>query len=252
MVEGARVCIILATLLAAPALALAQEAALPFKGLSDQEQATIRAGKALIRQTGSAQSLSLAVQSLFADEIRRRIRSLKANYVGEVIMAMPAGAGSAALQGLARDLSDVEGYVGIPYWSKRQNRRYDLFDQITVMQRTRQPSGETVVAQQHMEPFSQYQALYSYELIGPELHFRSENTSQISYRGFDAVSSGNMVWYLYGFSEQGVTFLYGVGAVKAFDMFGLFEDRIRTSFMGRIQAFFSYMYGKQRQGGSTG
>jgi len=227
------------------------QAALPFTGLSAAEQEAVRAGHPVIRQADSASSLSLAVQTPFAEEIRGRIRSLRANYVGEVIMAMPASAGPGTLQGLARDLANVEGYVGIPYWSKQQNRRYDLFDRMKVRERTRQAAGETVIAHQHMEPFSEYDARYSYELAGAELRFRSENLTQITYRGFDAVSAGNMVWYLYGFSEAGSTYLYGVGAVKTLDLLGLFDQRLRTSFMGRIQAFFSYMYGRQRQGGGS-
>jgi hypothetical protein len=170
-----------------------------------------------------------------------------ANYVGEVIMVIQAEAGSLALKGLAHDLSDVEGYVGIPYWSKQTNHTYDLFDRIKVIQRSMQPAGQTVVADQHMEPFADYRARYSYELTGAELHFRSENLSPISYKGFNAVAPGDMVWYLYGFPQEGAMLLYGVGAIKTFDMFGLLGERLKTSFMGRIQAFFSYMYGKRRE-----
>jgi hypothetical protein len=68
------------------------------------------------------------------------------------------------------------------------------------------------------------------------------------YKSFSAVSPGNMVWYLYGFPQDGAMCLYGVGAVKTFDLFGLLGDRLKTSFMGRIQAFFSYHYGKRAGG----
>jgi hypothetical protein len=236
---------------AAPALLGGQEANRALRGLSDDERATLQAGKALIRQA-SSRSLSLASSGPFADEIRARIRDMNANYVGEVIMEVPAASGVGTLKRLARDLANVEGYIGIPYWSKQNNRTYELFDRITVLQRSLQPTGQTVLVDQHMEPFADYQARYSYELNGAELRFRSENLTQISYKGFDAVAPGNMVWYLYGFPTEGETLLYSVGAVKTFDMMGLFSERLRTSFMGRIQAFFSYLYGKQRQGGSNG
>jgi hypothetical protein len=231
----------------APCHLVAQDTIQAIQGLSDQERATLRNGKALIRQAASSQSLSLAVRGDFADEIRSRIRATGANYVGEVIMAVPAAAGSTSLKDLAHDLSNVEGYVGIPYWSKQSNRFYDLFDRVTIIQRSTQAEGHTVVVDQHMDPFADYRASYFCELSGNELRFHSENLSPISYKGFKAVAPGNMVWYLYGFPADGATILYGVGAVRTFDMFGLFGERLRTSFMSRIQAFFSYMYRKSRQ-----
>ncbi len=176
------------------------------------------------------------------------MRKLAANYVGEVIMIVPAGSPpSSSLETLARNLANVEGYVGIPYWSKQNNTAYDLFDKMKIVERTSHASGQTVIADQHMEPFAEYRARYSYELDGGELHFRSENLTTISYKGFNAVSPGNMIWYLYGFSQDGATVLYGVGAAKTFDLMGLFSERLRTSFMGRIQAFFSYLYEKRTE-----
>jgi len=220
-----------------------------FRGLSDEERAMLDRGQALIRQVASFRSLSLGASSAFADEIRDRVRALGANYVGEVIMVIPSGASRAGtLEALAGDLANVERYVGIPYWSKRNHRTYDLFDKMKIVERTVQADGQTVVVDQHMEPFADYRARYSYELDGAELRFRSENMTTISYKGFDAVAPGNMVWYLYGFRDEGATCLYGVGAVKAFDLFGFFGDRLRTSFMGRIQAFFSYLYAKRTEG----
>jgi hypothetical protein len=223
-----------------------------FQGLSDEERATLEQGHALIRQASSARSLSLAAPGAFADEIRARVRALGANYVGEVIMVVPGGAASSgSLEALAKDLANVEGYVGIPYRSKQSNRTYDLFDKMTIVERTTQSDGQTVVADQHMDPFLEYRAQYSYELEGVELHFRSENLTTISYRGFNAVGPGDMLWFLYGFPQDGAICLYGVGAVKAFDLFGLFGDRMKTSFMGRIQAFFSYLYAKRAEGNTT-
>lgn len=223
-----------------------------FQGLSADELATLGQGRALIRQAASPHSLSLAAPGSFADEIRGRVRSLGANYIGEVIMVVPQSKSSSAfLQALAKDLENVEGFVGIPYWSKQNNTTYDLFDRIKVIERsTLSAGGQSVVVDQHMEPFADYTARYSSEFDGAELRFRSENMTTISYKGFDAVAPGNMVWYLYGFTRDGTTLLYGVGAVKAYDLMGLFSERLRTSFMGRIQAFFSYLYSRGERNSS--
>jgi hypothetical protein len=215
-----------------------------FHGLSDAELSTLSQGKPLIRQAPSAHELSLVAAGAFPDEIRTQIRALGANYVGEVIMVVQGGSSEKTLAHIARDLANVEGYVGIPYWSKQQNRTYDLFDKMKVVERTAQPGGVMVVADQHMEPFADYRARYAYQLEEGELRFRSENLTPISYKGFDAAGPGKMLWYLYGFPKDGATILYGVGAVKTIDLFGLFSERLKTSFLGRMQAFFSYIYDK--------
>ena len=233
-----------AALIAAAASAAPSQTMSAFQGLSADELATLGQGRALIRQAPSSHSLGLAAPGSFADEIRGRVRSLNANYIGEVIMVVPQSKSSAFLPALAKDLENVEGFVGIPYWSKQNNRTYDLFDRIKIIERSTLPGGQSVVVDQHMEPFADYTARYSSQLDGAELQFRSENMTTISYKGFDAVAPGNMVWYLYGFTRDGTTLLYGVGAVKTFDLMGLFSERLKTSFMGRMQAFFSYLYHK--------
>ena len=229
----------------------AQSYAGTFGGLSESELTTLNQGKPLIRQAASARTLSLVLPGAFPDEIRSTIRALAANYVGEVIMVVSGSDSQKTLGDIARYLANVEGFVGIPYWSKQNNHTYDLFDRIKVVERTRQREGETVVAEQHMEPFADYRARYAYELESGELRFRSENLTPISYKGFASVAPGKMVWYLYGFPKDGATFLYGVGAVKTFDLLGLFGERLRTSFMGRIQAFFSYIYQKRTEGAGS-
>jgi len=50
-----------------------------------------------------------------------------------------------------------------------------------------------------------------------------------------------MVWELYVFCHNDGLYVYGVGAVKAFDLFGLFRDRLEPSLMGRVEAFFTYI-----------
>jgi hypothetical protein len=242
---------LIAVLAMAAASAGAQSYAGILHGLSESELSTLNRGEPLIRQAASSRQLSLAVPGAFADEIRKQIRTLGANYIGEVIMVVRGNNSQKALSDIAKYLANVEGYVGIPYWSKQNNRTYDLFDKMKVVERTLQPDGETVVADQHMEPFAEYSARYAYELESNELRFRSLNLTPISYKGFAAVAPGNMVWYLYGFPNDGATFLYGVGAVKAFDLLGLFNERLKVSFMGRIQAFFSYLYEKENRHGGT-
>ena len=225
----------------------AQEAGSPIL-LGREDQARLDSGEAVIREVKDARSLSLKAPGAFADELRGRIAGLRPNYLSEVLFSAPRRDG--AMESLAAALADVKGYVGIQYWSKRNQVYFDLFDRMELRSRELVDGGERIETWQHMEPFSDYGCRYTYRLTprasgeGSDLFFTCENTSPISFDGFAAVSAGNMVWMLYAFPAGDRILFYGVGAVRAFDMFGVMRDRLQVSFLGRVESFFKFMSGK--------
>lgn len=231
--------------LAMPASAAMAQGTSPVLRLGAEDLAGLGRGEAVIREVGDARALSLTASGANADEIRSRVAALKPNYLSEVMFSAPAAEG--AVDSLARALADVKGYTSIRYWSKRQRTTYDLFDKMEISSRTAVPGGERIEVLQHMEPFADFGCRYAYWIAAPapgkspELFFECENTSPISYKGVSAVSPGHMLWMLYAFPSQGRIVFYGVGAVRAFDMFGVIRDRLETSFMGRVEAFFGHM-----------
>mgnify|MGYP001766250866 CR=1 FL=1 len=215
--------------------------------LKAEDSARLAKGEAVIREVRSYRDLALTAEGGSAEALRSKIKDLKPNYLSEVIALIPRREG--LIESLAAKLGDVKGYVGIRYWSKRQQTYYDLFDKVEIQSRKAVPGGEEVEVLQHMEPFTEYGCRYSYRVspsgrgAGSELYFSCENTGKIgySYQGIDAVSPGNMAWMLYAFPAGDWIVFYGVGGVKAFDMFGVIRDRLKTSFLGRIEAFFGAM-----------
>jgi hypothetical protein len=237
--------------IAAAALLLAlgeASGAQPAFVLGDADKAQLDSGHAVIHEVKEPRDLSLKASGAIADELRSRVAALRPNYLSEVVFAAPRRDG--AMDGLAAALSDVKGYVGIRYWSKRNETWYDLFDKMDVRSRTKADGSETIETWQHMEPFSDYGCRYTCRTLVPapggesELFFLCENTTSISFNGISAVSAGNMVWMLYAFPEGDRILFYGVGAVRAFDMFGVIRDRLQVSFMGRVESFFMFMSGK--------
>jgi len=220
-------------------------------GLSSSELDKLAKGEAVIRSVPDYRKLALSVAGSDADELRSSVASVHPNYTTEVIATFPVvddEAASALMARLVALLADPKGYVGIPFWSKRQQKTYDLFDKMDVSSRKPTAGGEEIVATQHMEPFDAFQARYEYSLKGAALRFSAKNLGPIiySYQKFKAVTPGNMLWSLYAFRDGDRVVFYGVGAVKAFDLFGAFRDRLETSFMGRVEAFFGYMSKKMR------
>jgi hypothetical protein len=224
-------------------------ASLPLEitGLSTQKIELLKNGEALIRQLDTASKLSLAPFSAEASAILKEIAQLNPNYLVEVIALVPYTPGAKQIERLAITLSDIQGYIGIPYYSVREKKTYDLFDKVNILLRKTIPGGELIEAEQHMKPFEDYKASYEYRISADSLIFRSVNLSHIAYKGIRSVAPGNMKWYLYVFHSDGFLVYYGIGAVKAFDMVGLIRDRLEVSFIGRVGAFFDYMSTQLRE-----
>jgi len=229
-----------------------------FRGLTGAELERIGKCQTVIRPVGDFRKLALAMPGTFADEVRARVAAIKPNYVTEVVSVIPvqdAAAAGATLRRLASALADPKGFIGIPYWSRQQQKTYDLFDRMDIVSRKPAPGGEVVEVVQHMEPFDDFGALYDYRLeassagLASSLRFSGVNLGPIiySYRNFKAVQPGAMVWELYAFRDGASVVFYGVGAVKAFDLFGAARSRLEASFMGRVEAFFGYMAGEIRK-----
>jgi hypothetical protein len=238
-------------LLAGLALGIPAAAQGALRSLSADETSRLGRGEAIVRSVPDYRRLALAAPGKAADGLRSAIAALKPNYLSEVIASAQAAddaAAAAILDRLAAALAEPKGYVGIPYYSKRQKKTYDLFDKMEILARKAAPGGESIEVLQHMEPFDDFRARYEYSLEGGTLRFSGTNLDGIiySYRKFKAVSAGGMLWSLYAFREGDRLIFYGVGAVNAFDLFGVFRDRLETSFTGRIEAFFTAMSSKMR------
>ena len=235
-----------------------------FVGLTEAEKATLERGELVIHPLKDVGKLNLAYSDAETQEIQKRVKALQPNYTAEFMAAIPVrdeAQSAATISKIGAVLSDVDGYVNIPYWSKQQQSTYPLFDKIQVLDRkpggdnkdnksktsfTDKPESiraESIEVKQHMEPFDDFRARYDYRLGAGTLRFSAINEDAIvySYQHFSAVSPGNMIWEMYAFPVNGNLYIYGVGAIKAFDMFGVFRSRLEPSLMGRVEAFFGYI-----------
>lgn len=237
-----------ALFLAPPALAQAPAGspAGAFRNLSADESRALAAGETLFRQPGNWRGLSMPADAPFYKEIEDELRRGGHNYVGEVIMVLPRERAEALIPTLRARLLAFENYAGIPYWSPRKEKFYELFDWVRVAAGpgpgARGASGKADT-RQYMEPFGEYGSAYEWEFGADALRFSGANTSALSYDGVRAVAPGNLIWRLRAYRAGERWVFYGLGAVKAFDMLGLLRERLSASFMGRIEAFFKYAYG---------
>jgi len=215
-----------------------------FRNLTKSDSAALGNGETVFRQPSSWKDLSLPLSSPFYKEIEDVIKKGNQNYIGEILLVMPEIEGDTVISEISSRLVDFEHYAGMPYWSERKKRYYDLFDWIKVNKGTREISKGFVETTQFMKPFGEYSASYNWAFGKDLLIFSGVNTTPITYKGVWAVNAGNMVWLFRAYSKDNYWIFYGLGAVKAFDLYGALRDRLSVSFMGRIEAFFRYAYGE--------
>lgn len=214
-----------------------------FKNLTTLEFEKITSGQSVFRQVKSWKELSVPERAPFMMSITENVKKSNSNYIGEVIRKVPKTTKNAKiLDELIKRLSDIKGYEGIQYWSKNNKEYYRLFEKVRLLERIDTATGGKILAEQYMEPFGLYKAEYKWQSTENKVTFSSVNLTPLFYRNMKAIDPGNLVWKLEVYESNGEWFFYGIGMVKAFDLFGLLRDRLSVSFMGRIEAFYMFIF----------
>jgi hypothetical protein len=215
-----------------------------FANRSAEELAALDRGEFIVGKLSDWKKMGLGAPGAEADSLRSRIAGLRPNYITEFLAEIPAKGGE--LERLAAALGKVQDFKAMVYHSKRYDKDFPLFDKMIVESRASGPGGEVIVSSQHMQPFEDFEARYEYRLSGDILSFESGNTSELRYFGISAVRPGEMTWSILALRSEGRLYFYGVGAMQAFDAFGAARERLEPSFMGRVEAFMGYMWGKTK------
>ena len=109
---------------------LSAQEALPLRALSPEELSVIASGKAVIRTNPNPRGLALLAPGEFPDRIRARVAGIKPNDITELVALSDSSQDGKGMERLAAALADVQSYVGIPYYSKRNKVTVDLFDKV--------------------------------------------------------------------------------------------------------------------------
>jgi len=214
-----------------------------FNNLDATGISILNSGKTLFREPKNWNDLSIPASAPFYGEVQEMVRKVNPNYIGEVLLLMPRDKASIILPGVLDRLLAFEHYAGVPYWSKQRSRYYNLFDWVKITSDLKMGTIGSVETRQYMKPFGEYGSTYVWSLSEKSILFSGINTTTLSYDAIKAVSPGNMVWQLNAYIVDDYWLFYGLGTVKAFDLFGAMRERLTTSLMGRIEAFFRYVYG---------
>ncbi len=212
-----------------------------FSGLSAGEVKILQNNGTVTRILKNKKYLAIDVESYNTKDIFASISKLNPNYISEVISVIPLEEGKNSVQMLEKietALFNIAEYKQFPYYSQKWDKTVDLYEKLNINSFTKNSSGFSANVTQRMIPFEEMEVVYNLSATDRALYFSSENISSISYKGVKAVKPGKMQWYLCVFTHENKLVFYGVGAAKAFDMFGTLRSRLEPAFVGRAEAFF--------------
>lgn len=221
---------------------------MPFRqDLSEEVHERIQNSEIVIRNLNGIKDISLDSENIYAEKALSQIKELKPVYLAEVIYSIPVKPDSELMENLLQVLRDVNGWVGIPYYSERNDVWVDLYSSCelkeTQVDVKENGISESICADLYMEPFGTISSSINIDWDTEGMFFCNTNTDNVTYHDFKCIKPGKMKSVIVVFQHEGRWILYGIGGVNAPKFPGL-SSRIELSFMNRIKTFCSFVFNK--------
>lgn len=215
------------------------------KNLSSSEYAQLENGETLVRNIGKINKISINPINEDITTLINTIKVLKPKYLVEIIKVLPYEGNEDIFTTLEEVLLDVEGYVGIPYYSVRNETWYDLYSGAVVQKSETTQKEETQTTNVdvvfEMEPFGSVDTHLSVVKTAESLLFESINMTKMAYYGVNAINEKKMKTLIYAFKSGDSVILYGVGAIDAPVIFFI-KERVETALVNKIKTFCIYIF----------
>jgi hypothetical protein len=212
--------------------------------LSETEKQELMEGKVLIRNIDKYKNMCIEGSNPGIVKLREIVKEQAPNYLAEVIQIKPYE-GNENLQEVIRSaLENISDYAGIPYWSERHQRYWDLYSSAAVVGSFQvNETTKQINADLYMEPFGLIHSPILIEQTDDYLLYNTTNNNNLKFEGFTVVKKQNMKSVILLFRHEDKWILYGVGGVKALKV-SFLEKRIETSFINRIKTFCNFVFTK--------
>ncbi len=212
--------------------------------MSKEDLSRIEKGELVIRNIGKAKNISLTPVNSVAKKAIDTIEDLEPAYLAEVIKVLPYEGNENLIESLAPMLLDVQSYVGIPYYSERAEKYYDLYSSAQIKSLEENEGNTKMNAILEMEPFGYIDTDIYMENSPETIYYEMTNLNKLRYHDkFTCAKEKKMKSIITVFRHGDSIVLYGIGGVDAPSIFFL-RDRVETSFMNRIKTFCSYFFAK--------
>jgi len=219
--------------------------------LSDSDRKKLEDGEILFESIGKIRNIKINE----TDETSQAInvmKSLKPNHLSEIIQIRPYKGNENLVQKISEILGNVENYIGIPYFSERAQKWYDLYSEAEILNIENGGNAEIIAARFYMKPFGYYTSETRIEKRENYYFFTMKNTQKLRYYDkFDAVGKENMQAAIAVFRSGESWVIYALGGAKIIDLPFLVK-RAETSFTNRIKSFAEAIFQKLQENQSSG
>lgn len=184
--------------------------------------------------------------------VEDQANSLRPNVISEQLVLLREGVGTDELLMLYNSLRRISDLSYLEYYNARKDDTNELFYDSYAVDGPKErspipdPTVSTIPAEdevwvvQGLPPFGEILSRYTYRSRGSSFLFVGTNEDTLTYRNVPVVRTGNMITNIVVISGDDFVLMYGLGAVKAFKMFGLLDDRIEAAFSGRTEGLFNW------------
>ena len=215
------------------------------KNLTADEKSKLQDGQVLIKNIDYQKYMCLDANSSKTSAILvSEIKKLSPKYLAEVIQIRPYQDNEDLAERLEEILNNVSDYAGIPYFSEKNQRYYNLYDSATIIESNQTDDKTIIKADLQMQPFGTVNE--SIEIIKDEdcILYMATNLNKLNYLGkFDCVWPQKMKICILLLRDGDNWILYGIGGVNA-PRIPFFTERIETSFINRIKTFCNFIFNK--------
>lgn len=213
--------------------------------LSEEEYTKIQNNEVVIRNINFPKNICLNRGiSDTSDQLLQIIDDLDPKYLAEVIQIKPVKGNEDLPEKLLYLLNNVSEYAGIPYYSERKQKWYDLYSSAEITEKTQDGNKSFIKAKLVMAPFDiVYEDIELIENSNAIL-YSAVNTNKLRYLDkFDCVWPYKMKMNILLLQINDNWLLYGIGGVNA-PRIPFFTERIEVSFINRIKTFCSFIFNK--------
>ena len=231
----------------------------PFNSnLTAAEKEKLDKGEVVIKNIDYSKYMSLNPDiNETAASIVSKVKGYNPKYLAEIIQVRDYKGNEDLPAKMESILNNIGDYAGIPYYSERNKKYYDLYSSAEILETIEMnDGGKKIKAVLQMAPFDTvYEDIDYYaersnilESINVEkksdsLLYSAYNTGKIKYDGITCVGEKKLNIYIYLFRYEDKWVIYGVGGVNAPHL-PFLTDRIRTSFINRIKTFCNFVFTK--------
>lgn len=220
------------------------------KNLTDDERQTLKSGQVLIKNIGNQKKSCLnSGYNSDCDKLIAEIKDLNPKYLAEIIQVKPYKGNENLPQVLEELLYNVSDYVGIPYWSERNQKYYDLYDSAEITEEKILSQGISSVSKElsvtfGMKPFGTVYETIMLSRSPSSVYYSSVNLNKLRYNDqFDCIWPKKLKICIILIRDGDNWILYGTGGVNA-PRIPFFTERIETSFINRIKTFCNFIFTK--------